>query len=398
VRRNVRNGGQVARDSAKRPGGNGDAALMAAFVTLIPLSFSDQFLNAAYQTAQLDQPPWVLLAVDTGLLTLILMLTLSLWRRVIKPTSWRTPGWWVAGALLTLALDAVVQYVLPNNDSIWINLAVAVTYVASLTFLLAAIVGASPLRIFTRKGRDPSDKAWVRFRATLPLLIGTVAAYVGSIIWSYQLDNHPIRTLVDAELEVANHSELIEGISGFPGKQAVYNELCRGAIDQQYFAQLSQVIPLLLVALAFEARFVKRLRQDSVAGSMAIVTVIVLCIGEVLAITALPVANRGCNNVLHDWYEYLVFIVTLTASVIALAALLWSIISLSADDEDGRGARVTDVQIPRRPLRRGQGRPRRRYYHFTGNGQLSSGTLSPHRRRASAEERKRRDGTAQAAR
>jgi hypothetical protein len=44
---------------------------------------------------------------------------------------------------------------------------------------------------------------------------------------------------------------------------AQVDALCGAAVDQEYFAQLSQVIPLLLVAVGLEAGFFARSRARS---------------------------------------------------------------------------------------------------------------------------------------
>jgi hypothetical protein len=137
----------------------------------------------------------------------------------------------------------------------------------------------------------------------LAVLIGTLAAYIGSTIWSLQLNADVIRTSAEAG----------------PG------DVCSGAIDQEYFAQLSQVIPLLLVALGLDAGFLRR-RGDDMAWALALFTVGLLCVAEALALSTLPEPNVGCGDVLFAWHEYAAFIVTLEASFVALVALVWALV------------------------------------------------------------------------
>jgi hypothetical protein len=116
------------------------------------------------------------------------------------------------------------------------------------------------------------------------VVIGTYAVYVGASVW-YGLNESAVRSVSEA-MEVARR----EGLNG------QLNELCVGAIKPEYFAQLSQVIPLLLVALGLERRFFERLLQEPVQRTLTLFTVLLLCAGEAIAIATLPSPNQGCGR------------------------------------------------------------------------------------------------------
>jgi hypothetical protein len=70
---------------------------------------------------------------------------------------------------------------------------------------------------------------------------------------------------------------------------------------------------------------------------MTITTVVILCVGEVLAvlaISALVSPNRGTpTDILSEWHEYLTFFVTWEACFIALSLLVWALIFRSAEED-----------------------------------------------------------------
>jgi hypothetical protein len=303
---------RTATSRAKRV----NAALVAVFIVCVPLAFSEDFLLVVSELARLEQPPEILLVVDGVLLAAIGVLTnWWIWPSLEVDIGWPVKVWWLVGALLTIALDLSFFWGIAerlNLLSIWGDIAASAAYLASLAVILSAIVGASPLHRLIRDGRAENGRAengatqdteWERFRPALPLLVGTAAAYAGSLIWWWLRD------------------------------QAVAAEQVDGLIHQEYFAQLSQVIPLLLVAVGLEATLFKRLLREPVQREMTIVSVVILCIGEALAISALPTDNERPGNILVTWHEYAAFVLTLEAVFVALALLVWALIDSSGRDE-----------------------------------------------------------------
>jgi hypothetical protein len=179
---------------------------------------------------------WVFLVVDLFLLALLLVPTLRLQRLLLGDRDWGLLRWWAVGAGLLLALDVSVAVAIPQGAGpIFGNLA---GYVVSYAILFAATVGASPGRVLTRKGRNADPAGWRRFLPAVPLLIGTYAAFAGASGIFYGLDLTAVRSISEAT-EVASR----EGVTG------PVEALCIGAVKPEYFAQVSQIIPLLLVAL-----------------------------------------------------------------------------------------------------------------------------------------------------
>jgi hypothetical protein len=203
--------------------------LLAIVIIFVLLAWSDEFAVSR----------WVLLLVDFWLLAMLLVPTLLLQPVLLGTRDWGLLRWWTAGALLVLALDAAVPSSPPTIS--WLVVGEWFAYVVALAILFAATVGASPWRLLTRNGRETDPDGWRRFLPGLPLLIGTYAAFVGSSIW-FALDATAIRTVGEA-MEFASR----ENLSG-PIK-----DLCVGAVKPEYFAQVGQVIPLLLVAVGWSA-------------------------------------------------------------------------------------------------------------------------------------------------
>jgi hypothetical protein len=61
---------------------------------------------------------------------------------------------------------------------------------------------------------------------------------------------------------------------------------------------------------------------------LTIFAVSLLCVGEAMAISVLPSPNAGCGNVLSVSHEYTAFILTLLACFVALATLVWALVSV----------------------------------------------------------------------
>jgi hypothetical protein len=266
---------------------------------------------------------WVFLVVDFFLLALLLVPTLRLQQLLLGGRDWGLLRWWGVGAGLLLALDVSVAVAIPQGAGpIFGNL---LAYVVSYAILFAAAVGASPWRVLTRKGRASDPEGWRRFLPAVPLLIGTYAAYAGGSGIFYGLDLTAVRSITEAT-QVARR----------PGVTGPVEALCVGAVKPEYFAQVSQIIPLLLVALGLERRFFERLMREPVQRALTIFTVLLLCAGEAVAITMLPGGNQGCGRVLPYRLEYAAFMVTLSACFIALATLLWALVAASPPRDGDR--------------------------------------------------------------
>ena len=309
---------------------NGEGAtFIAVFLLLIPLAYSDEIVDVPLDAFSVEGWRWTLVALDAVLLALVLQCKRVIRLHLNHPPRVRIFLWWLSGAALTLGLDVMVTIQWQGvGVRMGPDLVASILYTISLTLLIAATVDASPL-VLVRQFRAKRSDEWMRLRVAIPLLIGTLAAYVGSTIWAHGLNRHATRVLAPLD---QNHVKEFT----LPEQQNLLATMCSGAVDQEYFAQVSQVIPLLLVALGVEAGFFWRLMRAPAHRAMTITTVFVLCIGEVLALSALPKSGKGCGDVLHGWHEHIAFVFTLEACFIALATLVWVLVVRPApENEDG---------------------------------------------------------------
>jgi hypothetical protein len=189
-----------------------------------------------------------------------------------------------------------------------------------LSILTATTIGVNPWQMLARTGRKKNPDAWARFLPAVPLLLGSIITHFGGLV--FELDAKAIRT--EAEAICICHTRTFTGEIG---------SLCRGAIRPEYFASISQVIPLLLVALGIERRFFERFLRATVQRAITMSTVFVLCVGELLALSLLPSPNEGCGRVLSTAHEAIAFSTTSFASSLALILLFWALIPLSASAE-----------------------------------------------------------------
>lgn len=292
------------------------SAVVAAFLVFLPLAFSEELAQGLYEAIanpsyQQLRPLWALPALDALLLLLFLAVAVRQWRRAADGPRRSLVLWWMAAAMGTIGLDVMLEMVARSRYAklpgamMWIDIASSMAYVALSAILLATTFGIVPAR---RRTRDVSDEARERregFGAALPLLIGTLAAYIAGAIW-------------DRYLECTH---------GVP-----YSS-CGGSINTEYFAQLSQVIPILLIAVGLESRLYRRI-IDGPAYGMVIVAVLVLTFGEILAITALTRADGQAPGVtLNGWHEYFAFVVSIEALFVGVATLIWAITLRSRESE-----------------------------------------------------------------
>lgn len=284
----------------------------STFVLLFLLAFSDELLylvGAAVQPVSVTGLA-VLLVVDGVVLTLIL---LQIWRiRRKNESRGKWTVWLYAGvsALVTLGTDVLVKLFDASDypaATTTIGLASSVLYVLSLTGLVAAVLQVSPRLLVRRRLRARHSDEWRRLQAAVPLLVGTFASYLATAWWDFGLA---------------------------PGS-------ADGVIvDQQFFAQISQFIPLLIVALGIEANFFKQLLKDVATRAAAILSVAVLCLGEVLALSVLawpkPPGEETPWFLKIFWHpeipraytlhNYAAFLVTSAAALIGIATLIWVLV------------------------------------------------------------------------
>jgi len=108
-----------------------------------------------------------------------------------------------------------------------------------------------------------------------------------------------------------------------------------GAVSQEYFAQVSQLIPLVLIGVGIEGRYFRTRLKERIPRATIVFTVVWLVAGEALALSALPESNEGCGEVLHGLHEYAAFVLTIEAAFVGLAMLVFAL--TSQDDIDAAG-------------------------------------------------------------
>jgi hypothetical protein len=211
-----------------------------------------------------------------------------------------TATWVLIGMVGTLAADLVFVVAYERDISVPAEVLLSLVYLPLLYVLWSGILGADPWRLVrpSDQGTPPSPTIRRSVVAAVPLVIGVGAAYAGETLYWREVQDG------------GNH------------------------IDQEYFAQISQVIPLLAIALGFESRFTDRGRELVPAElAVGIFTILLLVVAEGLAISALPVNNS--DVFLYRWHEYTAFIVTLYACFVALAVLV-AVLVLSLKPAGGR--------------------------------------------------------------
>jgi hypothetical protein len=99
---------------------------------------------------------------------------------------------------------------------------------------------------------------------------------------------------------------------------------CINAVSHDFFSQVSQIIPLLLVALGIEARiWHQQLKIPSSMGRVtAIVAVIILCIAEIAALFAVSRPNIGC----YAPWQVFTFGISIQAVFVGLVTLIWFLV------------------------------------------------------------------------
>jgi len=315
-----------------------NAVLILAFVWVILFTYDGDVVDAIVDvTDAAGGPrfpewlsPWVALAMDV----VLILASAPLKRRVAKSDgdSDRLWGWWTSGALLTVGVHLMMTFTEPSYDAVprgahfWLHLLAQVLFVVGMGILLTTALNANPMTLFSRKLRDEQPRDWARTHSTLPLIVGSFFAWIATAVW------YPV---------ITPHSAAI-GSSADQG--------CPPVVDPQYFSTMGQVIPALLITLGIESNYVRQIEatlpvRDPVQRAAPILTVILLCIAEGLALSAL--VKKDACGIGAAWLEYLALSVTVQAMAIALATLVWMLLVGAANPpagSDHRGRRPSPAQ------------------------------------------------------
>jgi hypothetical protein len=264
-------------------------ALIVVFLLFSVLAFGEDLLAATN-----DIVGWRLSSSEFGMATLALdLVVLGFLARAGRNTRLEetqaagdTAGgasrWWLYwGGACILGLD-VIRLLVLKGVSLLPDLALLLGYLPGLGALLIFVLDLDFNRARrSREDADTSARVDDLF-AALPLLAGTGAAYIGQRLYADQLTT----------------------------------------INTEYFSQITQVIPLLLVALGVERRWFESTGPvRSIRWAVTVYTVLILVIGEALAISALPNDPKAEGD-LYQWHEYLAFAISLYACFVALAAVV----------------------------------------------------------------------------
>jgi hypothetical protein len=266
------------------------------------LAFSGEVADAAvdiWNDAAPDLVFWTVgIAVDSALIWL-------LWHVRVRPSEIRPgppppPGrtWLLSGGLF-IALDGIR---LPL-ETLWdppvlLRIASLLLYLPLLLALYTYARGWPFYRPFWRWLRgdrdDPDRERIVRDTVlpALPLVAGAGVAWTAGVLWTKYIE--PVQD---------------EGV------------------DPEFFAQMSAVIPVLLLALVVEARVLRASHSVPRARrELNLYVVVVLVLGEAMALSTLPIENqvdaKGNGRVLTDWHEYIAFDLSVFAVAIALATIV----------------------------------------------------------------------------
>jgi hypothetical protein len=162
-----------------------------------------------------------------------------------------------------------------------------------MLILVATVIDVDPRMVVSPK-RRVNDNDWRDLVAAFPLLTGIFFAYLASAWW-------------DLGLEPLNDKGLLQDTA---------------TIDVQFFAQASQVLPLLIIALGFEIRIFHNATTTQRAA--AVVSLSSLGVGEVLALSVLV---KPGDTAPFDWHIYSAFVVVVTAGLIGITTVVGALLT-----------------------------------------------------------------------
>lgn len=309
--------GGSAEPSERSQRAAGRLALILVFVWVIAFTYSEDVVDAIDDVTDAvgypSFPKWVWVWAPLALDSVLILASWPLKRRIAKSdgVDGRLWGWWTSGAILTVAVHLMWIFTEPhrvNLATVWLHLLASFLFVIAMGMLLTSALNADPMTLFSQRLRDAWPRDWIRAHSTLPLIVGTFFGYVATPLW------YPVILL---------HSSPIGSSAG---------RGCLPAIDPQYFAQMTQVIPLLLITLGIEFNYVRQAQaaREPIQRAAPILTVILLCIAEVLAFSALM--RKDACGLGAVWHEYIALVVTVQASAIGLATIVWLLLTSAGRD------------------------------------------------------------------
>jgi hypothetical protein len=112
---------------------------------------------------------------------------------------------------------------------------------------------------------------------------------------------------------------------------------CSNIVDPHFYASMTEFIPVLILALGMEFNYVRRTdaTQAPIERAAPILTVILLCIAQILAFSAMVRPEELCGAA-GVWHRYIALAVTVQAAAIGLATMVW-LLRTSALREESDG-------------------------------------------------------------
>lgn len=272
---------------------DGRSAVAAVFVLVVGLTYSDDVIEflTRFDGGHLADLRWGVFFLDV---LLVAGTALLRWYITGGPRDSASflhsllHGWWTVGAalvvllhlmLLTTAAPPGKQWAVA--DSLWLTLLTNAAFVVAMALLLMSALAA------------PGSRWWV-----LPVAIGTFVAQAVSAMW------YPL-------IDQGNN--------------------CADNISPDYFNGMVQVLPVLLVTLGLEVNYLRstNVMREPGQRAVAVLTVILLCVAEVLSFSMLAKGHRVVCGPAAMWHEYVAFVITVHATAIGLATLAWLLLANS---------------------------------------------------------------------
>lgn len=268
-------------------------AILAVFLLVLGLTYSDDIVEFAYAGAGNlgAYPRWIIILVDGALVLAAALLKGRMetrdrlgagmsWREFAS-TLWRS--WWPVGAALVFVVHIVYAVL---GSTLWVDLVASALLTVGMSLLLIAA-----LDVGSGDARRRRDNSWI-----VPLVLGTLVVQVASSLW------FPVINLQGE---------------------------CADTVSRDFFGQMVQVIPMLLVTLGIEMGYLQRAQAVRTPGQRAapVLTVAMLCLAEVLTFSMLVTSDRVACGMAATLHEYAAFVLSVQATAIALATLVWLLLS-----------------------------------------------------------------------
>jgi hypothetical protein len=277
-------------ETDERPRSSVDGiAILAVFLMVVAFTYNDEVVEMAHAGAggYVAYSRWIVLLVDCAI---VLCAAGLKWRMEARENPSGTMSWqkflprllhspWPSGVALMVALHIVMVF-LPFNLAV--DITVSMLFTVSMSLVLVAALDVGTLGADRSRHRD-----WI-----LPVLLGTLVVQVAAALWFPVLD--------------------VEGN-------------CAGTVSTDFFSQMVQVIPMLLVTLGIELGVLRRSSPLRTPGQRAapILTVVMLCVAEILSFSMLVASDRTACGVAATMHEFAAFVLSVQATSIALVTLVW---------------------------------------------------------------------------